>query len=123
MDIAVQEITSMSSLIGQMGVAPQGGQYWSETVSEETSLPPDLDLSVSVPFFFPSKMFPSQQHCFKVHAYRVKVSGAGVLSIDGEDTPYDDFQVEVHKGMGAFLSPLGRFGVHFNYPAPASSTK
>jgi len=33
-DVAVQEVTSLSTLIGQMDVAPQGGQYWAETVSK-----------------------------------------------------------------------------------------
>lgn len=91
-DIAVQEMDSLSSLIGGMDVAPRGGHYWSGT-----------------------------QHPFKVDAYRVKATEAGVLSIDGENYPCNDFQVEVHKGMGAFLSPSGRFGVHFSYPAPAPS--
>ena len=36
-DIAVQEPTSVSSLVGLMDVAPQGGQYWTETVSEKRS--------------------------------------------------------------------------------------
>jgi len=58
---------------------------------------------------------------FKVHAYRVKTRDTGILSVDGENTPYNDFQVEVHKGMGAFLSPSGRYGVHFDFPAPSST--
>ena len=36
-DIAVQEPTSVSSLVGLMDVAPQGGQYWTETVSAKRS--------------------------------------------------------------------------------------
>lgn len=31
-DVAVQETTSALSLVGQMGTAPQGGQYWSNSV-------------------------------------------------------------------------------------------
>jgi sphingosine kinase len=122
-DIVVQETASPSSLVSQMGRAPHGGQYWFKTVSEETSLnlrgpdPGHLFRSLSL------KTLPSQQHYFKVHAYRIKTSEAGLLSIDGEDAPCDDFQVEVHKGMGAFLSPSGRFGVHFSSPAPASLTQ
>lgn len=50
-DVVVQEPTSMSSLIGQMGAAPQGAHYWSNTVSEETySLTdPDPILHTSYP--------------------------------------------------------------------------
>jgi len=32
-DIAVQEMASASSLVGQLGVASYGGQYWAKTVS------------------------------------------------------------------------------------------
>jgi len=93
-DIAIQETDSMSRLISFMNVSPRGGQYWAE-----------------------------KQHFFKVHAYRIKTNGADILSVDGENTPCSDFQVEVHKGMGAFLSPSGRFGVHFDFPSPTPSTK
>ena len=31
-DIAVQEMASASSLVGQMGIAPRGGQYWTKEV-------------------------------------------------------------------------------------------
>ena len=120
-DVAVQETASVSSLLRLIGSAPQGGSYWSDKVSERILVPTDLP----VPLFPPTLplTFPSQQHFFKVHAYRVKTPEGGILSIDGEDTQCSDFQVEVHKGMGAFLSPSGRFGVHFNYPAPVASTK
>lgn len=37
MDVSVQETTSPLSLISQMGAAPQGGLYWSNTVSDGTT--------------------------------------------------------------------------------------
>lgn len=133
-DITIQEPASALSLVGQMDAAPRGGQYWFKTVSEENSLP-FVSSNLMLTRFSPSHFFPGhcpeqsswpppwlysllQQHYFKVHAYRVETRAAGVLSVDGEDTPCEDFQVEVHKGMGAFLSPSGRFGVHFDFPAP-----
>ena len=32
-DVAIQEMTPTTALVGQMDVAPRGGQYWSKTVS------------------------------------------------------------------------------------------
>ena len=34
-DLVVQETTSPASLMGQIRIGPEGGQYWSETVSEQ----------------------------------------------------------------------------------------
>ena len=36
-NIMIQELASMSSLVGLMDVALQGGQYWSKTVSKKYS--------------------------------------------------------------------------------------
>jgi sphingosine kinase len=53
----------------------------------------------------------------KAEAYRVKTRGfQGNLSIDGEEFPYEEFQVEVHRGMAAILSPYGRFAPEFDSP-------
>ena len=46
-----------------------------------------------------------------------------ILSVKDGDTPCEDFQLEVHKGMDALLGSLGRYGVHFNHPASTSSTR
>ena len=62
-----------------------------------------------------------QQHYFKAHAYRVtphessSSTGNGSdragaktkrwISIDGEQYPLQQFTVEVHRGLGALLSP------------------
>ena len=53
-DVAIQETASLPSLISQMGAASQGGQYWSNTVSEETFLSTDPDPSLFVPLFPPN---------------------------------------------------------------------
>ena len=34
-DITIQETTPVSSLLGKIGAAPNGGQYWAKTVSEQ----------------------------------------------------------------------------------------
>ena len=58
-----------------------------------------------------------QQHCFKAHAYRItphepssspgkaQVKTERWISIDGEQYPLQKFTVEVHRGLGALLSP------------------
>ena len=54
-DIAVQETVSPLTLISQMDIAPQGGQYWSETVSggisrvERALIPSSIPLPPSFP--------------------------------------------------------------------------
>ena len=64
-----------------------------------------------------------QQHYFKAHAYRVKpLSKKGHFTVDGEEFPFDEFQVEVHRGLGTLLSPYGYYAATFQ-PRPASSLK
>jgi hypothetical protein len=58
-----------------------------------------------------------QSHYLKAEAYRVKTHGPGNLSVDGEEMPFGDFEVEVHKGMAAFLSPFGHYAAEF-HPSP-----
>src|ERR1700728_1625390 len=55
-----------------------------------------------------------QQHYFKADAYRVKpLSSKGCFSVDGEEYPFEEYQVEVHRGLGTFLSLYGRYAVDF----------
>lgn len=57
-----------------------------------------------------------QQHYYKAHAYRV-TPGPGVkgrLSVDGEVYPFEEFQVEVHRGLATLLSPHGHFAPEFS---------
>ena len=57
----------------------------------------------------------------KAHAYRVKpLKPKGNLSIDGESFPFEEFQVEVHQGLGRFLSMYGQYAVDFAARNPAS---
>ncbi len=46
----------------------------------------------------------------KISAYRIipKNQKDGYISIDGEKVPFEQFQVEVHKGLGTVLSKSGR---------------
>jgi sphingosine kinase len=56
----------------------------------------------------------------KAHAYRVKpLKPKGNLSIDGESFPFEEFQVEVHQGLGRFLSMYGQYAVDFASQNPA----
>ena len=45
----------------------------------------------------------------KVHAYRLTPRGSdhGYISVDGEEIPFQPFQVEVHPGLGTVLSKSG----------------
>jgi len=53
-------------------------------------------------------------HYVKAHAYRVKpLKKEGSLSIDGEAFPFEEFQVDVEKGLATFLSPYGHYAADF----------
>jgi sphingosine kinase len=52
----------------------------------------------------------------KVEAYRIKPYGHGHFSVDGELIPFEETQVEVHRGMGTLLSPYGRYFDDFKSP-------
>jgi len=45
----------------------------------------------------------------KVSAFRVTPTGRGNLSIDGEQFPFDAFELHVHPGIMRFLSLEGRY--------------
>jgi len=46
----------------------------------------------------------------KVKAFRVTPgAAAGYISVDGEHTPYEPYQVEPHRGLISVLSIEGRF--------------
>jgi len=50
------------------------------------------------------------QHYFKATAYRVKPHiSKSYISVDGEAFPFEEFQVEVLKGLGTLMSPYGRY--------------
>ncbi|KAF9564611.1 hypothetical protein CPC08DRAFT_734307 [Agrocybe pediades] len=57
-------------------------------------------------------------HYVKAHAYRIKpLETKGYLSIDGEPFPFEEYQVEVHQGLGTFMSPYGHYAANFE-PTP-----
>ena len=50
----------------------------------------------------------------KAHAYRVKpLKKQGFISVDGESFPFEEFQVDVEKGLATFLSPYGHYAANF----------
>ena len=64
-----------------------------------------------------SRLLSPQQHYFKAHAYRIEpASPKGFLSIDGEAYPLEPYALEVHQGLGRFLSMYGSFQVDFDAP-------
>lgn len=84
-DVVIQEIVPRIDLVKAMGGAGAGDSFFLKT-----------------------------QHYFKAQAYRVRTLGRGNLSLDGEEFPFKDFEVEVHQGMGAFLSPFGHYPAEFH---------
>lgn len=66
----------------------------------------------------------SKIHYVKAHAYRIKpLEKRGYLSVDGEPYPFEEFHVEVHEGLGAFLSPYGHYAARFEPRKPTSATQ
>lgn len=65
-----------------------------------------------------------QVHYVKAHAYRIKpLTAKGYLSVDGEPYPFEEFQVEVHQGMGTLLSLYGHYAARPELQAPASGSR
>ena len=52
---------------------------------------------------------PHVKYC-KISGYRIKPLGTkgGYVSIDGERVPFEEFQAEIHKGLGCTLSKSGK---------------
>ncbi|KIY43431.1 hypothetical protein FISHEDRAFT_53553 [Fistulina hepatica ATCC 64428] len=85
-DIAVHVASSRGDALASLAAGETGDIFWKKSV-----------------------------HYVKAHAYRVKPlnKAKGFLSVDGESFPYEDFQVEVHKGLGTFLSTHGTYVADF----------
>ena len=59
----------------------------------------------------------TQNHYFKVNAYNVKPRNpGGLLALDGESYPLEEYSVEVLERLGTFLSPYGHYLVDFKVP-------
>lgn len=100
-----------------MGGAAKGEIYWNPNVSW------------SFRSFLLSTLLMSSRklHYIKAHAYRVKpLSNKGLLAIDGEIFPFEEFQVEVHQGLATLLSPHGYYAADFQVrstgPGPGSGS-
>ena len=90
-----------------MDGAELGKTYWMESVR--------ASLLRVLPLIDPV----GQKHYFKAIAYRVEPhSTNSFLSVDGEEYPFEPFEVEVHKGLARLLSPYGVYNVKFSVPDP-----
>jgi len=84
-DVVVQEQMSRGELLKALDGAEDGQPYWLDS-----------------------------QHYFKAEAYRVEPhSDQSCFAVDGEEYPFEPFQVEVHKGLASLLSPYGYYNVEF----------
>ncbi|EKM55581.1 uncharacterized protein PHACADRAFT_256300 [Phanerochaete carnosa HHB-10118-sp] len=87
-DLVIQEKLSRKVMLQAMDGAERGKTYWMDT-----------------------------QHYFKAEAYRVEpLQNTSCLSVDGEEYPFEPFQVECHKGLATLLSPYGVYNVKFDVP-------
>jgi len=90
-DVVLQEKKTRGLMLQAMDGAPKGVTYWMDS-----------------------------QHYFRVQAYRVEPhTSHSCLAVDGEAFPFEPFQVEVHQGLGRFLSPYGHYEADFTLPPPA----
>ncbi|KAG1891068.1 ATP-NAD kinase-like domain-containing protein [Suillus subluteus] len=84
-DISIQEITSRSALLRAMDGAEEGKTYWINT-----------------------------NRYFKASAYRARpLASKGNLVVDGEQVPFEEFQVDVLNRLGTFLSPYPYYAPEF----------
>lgn len=91
-DVMAMTTSSRGDLIAAMDGATKGRSFWHPSV-----------------------------HYVKAHAYRIKpLKAKGYLSVDGEPYPFEEFQVEVHQGMGTLLSLYGHYAAKLEFRAPGS---
>jgi len=90
-DILVQEPSSRFEILKGMDGAPKGDPYWSDSA-----------------------------HYYKASAYRVtpvpsssNSKPKGCLSVDGEEFPFEEYEVTVHQKMGTVLSMFGMYKADF----------
>lgn len=84
-DISIQEITSRRALLWAMDGAEEGRTYWINT-----------------------------NRYFKASAYRAKpLASKGTLVVDGEQVPFEAFQVDVLSRLGTFLAPYPYYAPEF----------
>ncbi|KAF9218433.1 hypothetical protein BS17DRAFT_791452 [Gyrodon lividus] len=84
-DISIQEVVGRKFLLDAMEGAEAGRSYW----------------------------FNSNRY-FKATAYRAKpLTAHGVLMVDGEAYPFEEFQIEVLHRLGTLLSPYQHYAADF----------
>ncbi|KAG9318888.1 ATP-NAD kinase-like domain-containing protein [Chiua virens] len=84
-DVSIHEVVSRKSLLDAIVGAELGRSYW----------------------------FTSNRY-FKVSAYRAKpLTDGGVLMVDGEAFPFEEFQIEVLHRLGTLLSPYPYYAPEF----------
>jgi sphingosine kinase len=84
-DISIQEIISRRALLRAMDGAEEGRTYWINS-----------------------------NRYFKASAYRARpLASKGTLVVDGEQVPFEEFQVDVLNGLGTFLSPYPHYAPEF----------
>ncbi|KAG1756719.1 ATP-NAD kinase-like domain-containing protein [Suillus paluster] len=84
-DISIQEITSRRNLLRAIDGAEEGRTYWTNS-----------------------------NRYFKASSYRARpLAPTGMLVVDGEQVPFEEFQVDVLQGLGTFLSPYPHFAPEF----------
>lgn len=55
-----------------------------------------------------------QNRYFKASAYRARpLAPKGTLVVDGEQVPFEEFQVDVLNGLGTFLAPYPHYAPEF----------
>lgn len=93
-DVTVRIVSSRKDILASVGGGPKGEAFWSSNLKY-----------------------------YKAYAYRVKPLGTkGVLSVDGENFLFEEFQVEVHPGLATLLSPHGYYAADFP-PEPPSDRR
>ncbi|KAG1756721.1 ATP-NAD kinase-like domain-containing protein [Suillus paluster] len=84
-DISVLEITSRRNLLRAVDGAEEGRPYWMNS-----------------------------NRYFKASAYRARpLAPTGTLVVDGEQVPFEEFQVDVLHRLGTFLSPYPYYAPEF----------
>jgi len=92
-DVMAMSKSSRGDVLSCIDGAPKGDSYWHPMV-----------------------------HYVKAHAYRIKpLKPKGYLSVDGEPYAFEEFQVEVHEGLGTFLSPFGHYAANFEPRTPPAA--
>lgn len=85
-DISVQEVIGRKALLRAMDGANDGRTYWINS-----------------------------NRYYKASAYRARpLASKGTMVVDGEQVPFEEFQVDILNGLGTFLSPYAHYAPEFH---------